>query len=151
MSKSKLQDLKRVRQDKPYFARDGGGLKGKVVLPGKSSRLGEDPSTRPWRVQLMVQPSEIITAYIPVIYYVRGRNPHVACTMAHQLWHKWEKHEQGITTEYPDVVEMGYAECVDENDFASAWQEIKKYELKSRCAGSPEDPMAFTCIGRTEL
>jgi len=150
MSKD-LQDAKRVNQTAKWYAKDGGGLRHHIIKPTKKKRLGEDKLTLPWRVQLLVQPSEIITAYNPVIYYVRGHNPHIACTMAHQLWQKWEKFDEGIFTEFPDIREVGYAECVDEDDFKSAYDEIKKFQLSCRLAGSPDDPMAFTCIGRVDL
>ena len=149
INESKLQGLTRVTP-KPYYTRET-GLKSTVVKGTSKRRLGEDRNTIPWRIQLLVQPSEIITGYVPVIYYVRGGNPNVACTMAHQLWQKWEKFDLGIVTEYPDIVEMGYAECVDEDDFRSSLKEVQKYKLECRIAGTPEDPMAFTCIGRTDL
>lgn len=151
MTTKNLQGAKRVKQSSPWYAKDGGGLKHHVVKPTKKKRLGEDKLTLPWRIQLLVQPSEILTGYVPVIYYVRGQNPHVACTMAHQLWQKWEKFDLGIVTEFPDIVEMGYAECVDEDDFRAALEEVKKFKLECRVAGAEDDPMAFTCIGRTEL
>lgn len=150
LNESKLQGLTRIPQAKPYYTRET-GLKGKVVKGTTKKRLGEDRSTLPWRIQLLVQPSEILTGYIPVIYYVRGQNPNVACTMAHQLWQKWEKFDKGIVSAYPDIVEMGYAECVDEDDFRKALKDVQKYQLECRIAGTPEDPMAFTCIGRTDL
>ena len=147
---SKHSIIKRAASTKPYFAKDGGGLKGHVIKASKKTRLGESKLTQPWRVQLLVQ-ATIVSAHIPVIYYVRGQNPNLACTMAHQLWQKWEKFDKGIVTEYPDVTDMGYAECIDEDDFRSAWEDVRKYQLKCRVAGSPEDPMSFTCLGRVDL
>lgn len=148
---SKLQGPIKVSQDKSNYARDGGGFRGHIIKPTKKSRLGEDQLTKPWRVQLLVQPSSLVIAYEPVIYYIRGKNPHIVCTMAHQLWQKWEKSDKNITTPYPDIASVGYAECIDEHDFHSAWKEVKKYSLACRVAGSAEDPMAFTCLGRVDL
>lgn len=126
-------------------------LNSRVVKPHKGYRLGEDNKTLPWRITLGVQNHELEGMDHTVVYYVRGPNPDTSCMMAHQLWQKWEKFDLGLKGDFPDVTDYGEAMCIDEDDFRAAWREVKKYGLACRVAGSPEDPMAFTCIGRTSI
>lgn len=127
----------------------------KVVKPRKASALGEDPDKfYPFRVELVIQTSPIQTTEPDtVVYYVRGpkKAPDVVGMMADQLWQKWEKFDKGLFGEYPDTRGYGTVESVDEDDFWNAWKEVKKHKLDARVAGDQDDPMAFTCIGRTDL
>jgi len=90
-----------------------------------------------------------------VIYYVRAGDPQKACMIAERWWSKWEKEDIGLKRqEFPDVLEIGYAECIDENDWENAWIDTKKYELAFRAVedeSEPGHPMLFTVIGRTNV
>lgn len=141
--------------DKPLRLPTPGELVKRKVRPQEAVQIGEDPDKlHPFRVQLMVQTSPLLPDKLePAIYYVRGpkKRPDLVLQMADQLWQKWEKFDKGIFTEYPDTRGHGFAEVCDEHDFISAWHDVRKYQLQARAAGDPDDPMAFTCIGRTDL
>lgn len=143
------------KSDRPIRLGTPGKLVRRKLKPGLAAHLGEDPDRfHPFRVQLMVQKSALLPDDLePAIYYVRGpkRRPDLVLQMADQLWQKWEKFDQGIATEYPDTRGHGFAEVCDEQDFASAWEDVRKHKLEARVAGDPSDPMAFTCIGRTDI
>lgn len=125
------------------------------IKPTEAIHKGEDPDKyHPFRVQLLIQESEFTPHKLePAIYYVRTHrlSRSDAATMADWLWQQWEKKDKGIFTEFPDTRGMAVAEYIDEDDFVSAWKEVKKYNLDVRVAGDPEDPMAFTCLGRTDI
>lgn len=129
------------------------GIKGRVIRPNQAIHLGEDPDKlTPFRVTLLVKYSKNGKEK-SVVYYVRGskKRPDLAVAMADKLWQKWEKFDKGIHSEYPDTLGKAYAEIIDEKDFATAWHDIQKYTLKCRVAGDPTDPMAFTCLDRTDI
>jgi hypothetical protein len=118
--------------------------KGKQVLAGTAA-------AQPWRVLLQVRPSLLATELQPVIYYVRGRVDEVG-NIAYLMWKRWEKADVGLGGEqYPDIEENGIIECIDEDDFKSAYKEIKKYRLPYAAAGNPKNPTVFTCFKRTNL
>lgn len=141
--------------DRPLRLGPPGELVKRKVRPMQAIHLGEDPGKlHPFRVQLLVQTSALLPDKLePAIYYVKGpkRRPDLVLQMADQLWQKWEKFDKGIVSEYPDTRGHGFAEVCDEQDFMSAWHDVKKYQLQARVAGDPDDPMAFTCVGRTDL
>ena len=143
------------KSDKALRLGPAGDLQKRKVRPQEAVHLGEDPSKlHPFRVQLMVQTSELLPHKLePAVYYIKGplRRPDLVLQMADQLWQKWEKFDNGLVSEYPDTRGHGFAEVCDEHDFLSAWREIKKFKLHARVAGDIDDPMAFTCIGRTDL
>jgi hypothetical protein len=147
-----MAKIDRIKQDRVLEPFKPGEQK--IVKPLQAMHKGENPhKLQPFRVQLMVQDSVIDAKPRKVVYYVRGprKAPDVAAMMADQLWQKWEKFEMGKVGEYPDTRGYGFAELVDEDDFQKAWREVKKYQLDARVAGDQEDPMAFTCIGRTDI
>lgn len=152
-----MSDKPQIASDKKINLPDPGELKAEAVRPELAIHKGEDPDKfHPYRVELLIQENALDVlpeAMRRVVYYVRGpkKRPDLVLTMAHQLWAKWEKSDQGIYTEYPDVMDHGIAQFVDEDDFKYAWNEIRKYKLQARVAGDPDDPMAFTCLGRTDL
>lgn len=124
----------------------------KLKKKKRSSPLGQSKAELPWRVTLRVRRTLLDVDMAPVVYYVRGKNPHAVCMMAAKLWEKWEKQDVGLASNpYPDVEECGFAECVDEHDFKSAYRDILKYTLAARVAGDITDPSAFTCLGRIDL
>lgn len=128
--------------------------KGPLWLP-PSARTGKnDPRFRPWRCKLMVQVNSKGDQE-PAMYYVRAGNPQAACVMAERYWSKWEKKDIGLgDKKFPDVLEIGYAECIDENDWSNAWQEVQKYEFAFRAVEDEDEPgvpMLFTVIGRTDV
>lgn len=106
----------------------------------------------PWRIGLNIQPSLLELGLVPVIYYIRGPDPQAACMLASKMWLKWEKVDKGLgDQEFPDVVDFGYAECIDEGDFRKAWSEIQKHNLPHAVYGNLKNPSAFTCFGRTDV
>jgi hypothetical protein len=144
------------RSDKRIKLPSGeGALVKSAVRPLLNIHKGSDPDKyHPFRVQLLVQDHALLPEDLrPVIYYVRGpkTRPDLVATMADQLWQKWEKADLGLFSEYPDTRGYGFAEVCDEDDFTSAWKEAQKYKLSARVAGDAKDPMAFTCLGRTDL
>ena len=148
MSKEVIKSDRKIKLGAP------GELVCRQLKPMLAAHKGEDPDKfHPFRVQLLIQNSELEVIPTPVIYYVRGpkKRPDLVLQMADQLWQKWEKVDKGLVSEYPDTRGHGFAEVCDEQDFQEAWQEVQKYRLEARVAGDPKDPMAFTCLGRTDL
>lgn len=145
----------KTKSDKKIVLTDPKGrVKRKVVKPIEAVHKGEDPDRmHPFRVKMYIQEHELAPRLKTVVYYVRGpkKRPDLVLVMAEQLWQKWEKFDLGLVGEYPDTREYGHAEFVDEDDFTNAWREVRKYKLEARVAGDEKDPMAFTCIGRTDL
>lgn len=123
-------------------------------LPVHARTSRNDPQFRPWRCKLMVQVNDKgdLTS---AIYYVRARDPQKACMVAERWWQQWEKTDIGLKQySFPDVVEVGFAEVIDENDWDNAWQDTQKYKLRYRAVedeNEPGFPMLFTVIGRTDV
>jgi hypothetical protein len=129
--------------------------KRRKISPNKAAHIGEDPDKfHPFRVILTVKKSALDIYEGKAVYYVRAplAAPDMACAVADQLWQKWEKHDLGLgNVPYPDTEGVAEAHVIDEDDFAAAWKDVVKYGLKARVAGDVSDPMAFTCIGRTDI
>jgi hypothetical protein len=91
----------------------------------------------------------------PAIYYARAGNPNAACVISERYWTQWEKKDMAMGhLKWPDVVDIGFAECLDENDWDNAWKDTRKYEFAFRAVedeNEPGFPMLFTVIGRTDV
>jgi hypothetical protein len=89
------------------------------------------------------------------IYYARAGDPHKACVMSERWWQVWEKKGVGLGGRpWPDVVSVGFAECIDENDWENAWNDARRYHLQFRAVEDetePGFPMLFTIIGHTDV
>ena len=123
-------------------------------LPPSARTSKNDPRFRPWRCKLMVQTNSQGDME-PAMYYVRAGNPQAACMMAERYWTQWEKKDIGLgRQQYPDVLEIGYAEVIDESDWDASWKEVQKYEFAFRAVEDEDEPgfpMLFTVIGKTDV
>ena len=123
-------------------------------LPPSARTSRNDPRFRPWRCKLMVQINRQGDLE-PAVYYVRAGDPQKACMVAERWWQVWEKTDIGLAAKpWPDVVEVGFAECIDENDWENTWHDARKYNLQFRAVedeNEPGFPMLFTIIGRTDV
>jgi hypothetical protein len=71
--------------------------------------------------------------------------------LAFKLWRRWEKPRRAagvwiedLNDDFPKVDNAAVSEPIDDNFFAEMWKAT--YPKKHRCAGSPYDPFAFTCL-----
>lgn len=123
-------------------------------LPPSQRSSKNDPMFQPWRCKLMVQTNSQGDME-PAMYYVRAKDPQKACMVAERWWQAWEKNDIGLRGKpWPDVVEVGFAECIDENDWENAWKDTLKYKMAHRAVEDDDEPgfpMLFTVIGRTDV
>jgi hypothetical protein len=126
----------------------------RLWLPASARTSLNDPRFRPWRATLMVQLNDKGDLE-KAVYYVRAGDPQKSCMVAERWWQMWEKSDIGLHGRaWPDVVNHGFAECIDENDWNNAWDAARKYQMQFRAVedeNEPGFPMGFTIIGRTDV
>jgi hypothetical protein len=106
--------------------------------------LRESGFFQPWQVKLLVQKDPIDPRLHETYYYVRGRDPGHASTLAYSMWTKWEKVERGLEwSRWPDLAS---AECLvmDEKEWSEAWRRASRMEHKR--TGMPDNPSCFTVV-----
>lgn len=97
----------------------------------------------PWMVKFHILENPISMEYIQRVYFLRAPEPYVAAFTACALWREWEKYNAGKgDQQWPEVAGPSVAECIDEQDYMSAWKDAQKWPRLAK--GDTRNPAAFT-------
>jgi hypothetical protein len=114
----------------------------------EENKSTETEGRYPWRVTLLVWMDPVPKDVVKAVYYVRAPDWGSAIAMADKLWQLWEKKENGWGDQlWPDTNGPQEAVCLDEGDWAEAWEYCRrKGEEKGnfkRHQGPSGNPSAF--------
>ena len=121
----------------------------RILVPAQGRTGDVANEFQPWRVHLIAVMNRD-GDHKKFTYYARSKDPGQAGSICAMMWLKWER-GSWPDGEFPQLAKNGGVECIDEDNWATALKEARKYKLQVRYNGPPINPKIFTVVGHNDV